>query len=145
MQNNLEIIKNEAIKYNSSIEVMTNELSEVYHYSRSFTTDIDYKLITVKLNIPLVGIDKKKNYSRILLYLDNDMICDGSIWSHVEWELKPIYLEGIGVNIKKGEHSVKLMCSVTGGKLNIPYFDTSSALNTIKPPLSSKLIIIGQN
>ena len=125
--------------------VNTKELSEVYHYSRSFTTDIDCKLITVKLNIPLVGINEKKNYSRILLYLDNDMICDGSIWSHVEWELKPIYLEGIGVNIKKGDHSVKLMCSVAGGKLNIPYFDTSCALNTIKPPLSSKLIIIGQN
>ena len=145
MQNNLEIIKNETIKYNSAILVKTKELSEVYHYSRSFTTDIDYKLITVKLNIPLVGINEKKNYSRILLYLDNDMICDGSIWSHVEWELKPIYLEGIGVNIKKGDHSVKLMCSVTGEKLNIPYFDTSCALNTIKPPLSSKLIIIGQN
>ena len=74
MQNNLEIIKNETIKYNSAILVNTKELSEVYHYSRSFTTDIDCKLITVKLNIPLVGINEKKNYSRILLYLDNDMI-----------------------------------------------------------------------
>ena len=112
--------------------VTTKELSEVYNYSRYFTTNIDYKLITVKLNIPLVGIDKKKLF-RILLYLDNEMICDGSIWSHVEWELKPIFLEGIGFNIKKGNHSVKLMCSVTGGQLNIPYFDISSALNTIKP------------
>ena len=54
-------------------------------------------------------------------------------------------LEGIGANIKKGEHSIKLMCSVTGGALNIPYYDINSALYTIKPELSSKLIIIGQN
>ena len=83
--NNFQIIKNETINYNHAILVQSKELSEVYHYSRSFITDIDYKLITVKLNIPLVGIDQKKNYSRILLYLDNEMICDGSIWSHVEW------------------------------------------------------------
>ena len=145
IKNNLEIIKNETIKYNSAIIVRTKELSEVYHYSRSFYIENDYKLITVKLNIPLVGIDRSKNYSRILLYLDNEMICDGSIWSHVEWELKPINLEGIGANIKKGEHSIKLMCSVTEGALNIPYYDINSALYTIKPELSSKLIIIGQN
>ena len=35
------------------------------------------------------------------------------------------------------------MCSVTGGNLNIPYFDNISEL--IKPELSSQLIIIAQN
>ena len=125
--------------------VTSKELNEAYYYSRSFHIDNDYKLITVKLNIPLVAIDKKQNYSRILLFLDEEMICDGTIYSHVEWELKPIYLEGIGVNIKKENHLVKLMCSVSGGALNIPYFDTTSQLNTIKTELSSKLIIIGQN
>ena len=145
INNNLDIIKNETIQYNGAILVDSKELTEVYHYSRVFNTNSDYKLITVKLNIPLVGIDTKRQYSRILLYLDNEMICDGSIWSHVEWELKPIYLEGVGVNIKKGKHSVRLMCSVTGGTLNIPYFDTKTVLYTLKPQLSSKLVIIGQN
>ena len=99
INNNLDIIKKETIQYNGAILVDSKELTEVYHYSRVFNTNSDYKLITVKLNIPLVGIDTKRQYSRILLYLDNEMICDGSIWSHVEWELKPIYLEGVGVNI----------------------------------------------
>ena len=37
------------------------------------------------------------------------------------------------------------MCSVTRGNLNIPYFDITSELYTIKPELSSQLTIIAQN
>ena len=139
----IDILKNETIRYNSSILVSSKKLNEVYHYSREFETKIEYKLITIKLNIPLTGIDKSKCYARILLYLDNQMLCDASIYSHVEWELKPIFLEGTSVNISKGIHKIKLMCSVTGGNLNIPYFDNISEL--IKPELSSQLIIIAQN
>ena len=141
----IDILKNETIRYNSPILVNSHKLNEVYHYTREFITEIDYKLITIRLNIPLTGIDLKKCYARILLYLDDKMLCDGSIWSHVDWELKPIFLEGSGVNIKKGIHKIKLMCSVTGGNLNIPYFDITSELYTIKPELSSQLTIIAQN
>ena len=73
------------------------------------------------------------------------MICDGTMWSHVEWEMKPLNLEGIAADIKKGEHKLKLKCCVNGGKLQIPYYDTKSILYSIKPELSGKLIIIGQN
>ena len=141
----IDILKNETIRYNSSILVNSRKLKEVYHYTREFITEIDYKLITIRLNIPLTGIDKAKCYARILLYLDDKMLCDGSIWSHVKWELKPIFLEGTGVNIQKGIHKIKLMCSVSGGNLNIPYFDNTSELYTIKPELSSQLTIITQN
>ena len=142
---NLDILKNETIKYNNSIEISFKKLDEVYYYSRDINTTKDYKLISIKLNIPLVAIDEKKNYARILLYFDNQMIYDGSMWSHVEWEMKPLNLEGIVTDIKKGEHKLKLKCCVSGGKLQIPYCDTSSILYSIKPELSGKLIVIGQN
>ena len=141
----LDILMNETIKYDNTISIKENKLMEIYHYSRTFYTNVDYKLINVKLNIPLVGLDKATQYARILLYFDDEMICDGSMWSHVEWELKPLYLDGISTNIKAGNHKVKLMSCVTGGTLNIPYFDTTSVLFTIKPELSGKIIIIGQN
>ena len=142
---NFDVLKNETIKYNNSVEVKTRELSEVYYYTRDINTDRDYKLLTIKLNIPLVAIDSKQNYARILLYFDDQMICDGTMWSHVEWELKPLCLEGIVTNLKKGEHKLKLKCCVTGGTLNIPYYSTETILYTIKPELSGKLVVIGHN
>ena len=142
---NFDILKNETIKYNNSIVFSEKKLNELYYYSRDINTSKDYKLLTIKLNIPLVAIDAKKNYARILLYFDEQMIYDGTMWANVEWELKPLNLEGIATNIIKGEHKLKLKCCVTGGKLYIPYFDTSSILYSIKPELSGKLIVIGQN
>ena len=86
----VNIIMNETIKYNNSILIKTNTLMENYHYSRTFYINMNSKLINIKLNIPLVGIDKEKQYARILLYFDDEMICDGSMWSHIPWELKPL-------------------------------------------------------
>ena len=142
---NLDILKNETIKYNNSIIISIKKLEEVYFYSRDINTSKDYKLISIKLNIPLVAINEKKKYARILLYFDDQMIYDGTIWSQVEWEMKPLNLEGIVTDIKKGEHKLKLKCCVSGGKLYIPYYDTTSILYSIKPELSGKLIVIGQN
>ena len=142
---NIDILKNETIKYNNSIQVSAKILNEVYYYSRDINTSKDYKLLTIKLNIPLVAIDTKQNYARILLYFDDEMIYDGTMWSHVDWELKPLNLEGIAAGVKAGKHKLKLKCCVSGGKLNIPYYDTSSILYSIKPELSAKLIVIGQN
>ena len=137
----VNIIMNETIKYNNSFLIKTNTLMENYHYSRTFYINMNSKLINIKLNIPLVGIDKEKQYARILLYFDDD----GSMWSHIPWELKPLHLEGIATNVKEGYHKIKLMCCVTGGSLNIPYFDTDSVLFKIKPELSGKLVVIAQN
>ena len=58
---NLDILKNETIKYNNSIIISLKKLEEVYFYSRDINTSKDYKLISIKLNIPLVAINEKKN------------------------------------------------------------------------------------
>ena len=140
-----DLIKNEKIGYNNSIQINSQSLIEVYHYSREFLINIDYKILTVKLNIPFSGNDSSNKRSRILLYLDEEMICDGSIFNTNSWELKPLFLEGISVNVKAGYHKIKLMCCVDGGTLNIPHYNTNNFEHKIKPELSGRLTIIGQN
>ena len=138
-----ELIKNEKIGYNSSITVTSKQLTEVYHYSREFMTNKDYNIIIVKLYIPFTSNDTECKRSRILLYLDDEVICDGTIYNQVYWELKPLFLEGIGINVKSGNHKLKLMCCVDGGTLNIPHYNTDYIEHTVKPEISGKLIILG--
>ena len=140
-----DIIKNKKIGYNNSIEVTSPQLKEIFHYSREFITHVDYKLLSVKLNIPYSGIDNKEKRSRLILYLDDEAICDGSMYN-TSWELRPFQLEGICVNVKAGNHKVKLMgCVEQGANLYIPALGLDCVENTIKPEIFGKLIIIGQN
>ena len=141
-----DVIKNEKINYSYPIIISSTTLTEVYHYSREFETYIDYKLLSVKLNIPYTGHDTKERRARIVLYLDDEEIYDGSIYNGPQrWELRPINLEGIGQNIKAGNHKIKLMCCVDGGSLYIPAFGIDFIENTVKPEIFGKMIIIGQN
>ena len=141
----IEIIKTKKIGYNNHITISSNQLNEVFHYSRDFITLKDYKLLSIKLNIPFTGNNTSDSRSRILLYLDNEPICDGSIYNTNSWELKPLHLEGIGFNVKAGNHHLKLKCCVNKGILYIPHFDSVSIENTIEPKLFGNLVIIGQN
>ena len=141
----LDIIKNEKIGYNNHIIIDSKELTEVYHYSREFMTFFDYKLLTIKLSIPFTGNNIDGARSRVILYLDDEELCDGSMYNTYKWELKPIHLEGIGINIKAGNHKLKLKCCVDSGALYIPHFSIGCIENTVKPSIFGKLIIIGQN
>jgi len=145
VSSSLDIIRNEKIGYNNHIKIDSKELTEVYHYSREFVTIFDYKLLTLKLSIPFTGNDIADARSRVILYLDDEELCDGSMYNTYSWELKPLHLEGIGVNIKAGKHKLKLKCCVDKGALYIPHFLTSGIENTVKPSIFAKLIIIGQN
>ena len=141
----LNIIKNEKIGYNNSIEISSKELTEVYHYSREFMTFSDYKLLTIKLSIPFTGNGNRSARSRVILYLDDEELCDGSMYNTYEWELKPIHLEGIGINVKEGKHKLMLKCCVDSGTLYIPHYNEKLIENTVKPSVFGRLIIIGQN
>ena len=141
----IDIIKNEKLGYNSSIIVSSKELNEVFYYSRDFKTLKDYKLLSIKLNIPFTGNDTTDSRSRILLYLDNEPICDGSIYNSQPWEFKPLNLEGFGFNVKNGNHNLQLKCCVDKGNLHIPHFKEGFIESTIEPKLFGNLIIIGQN
>ena len=141
----IDIIKNEKLGYNSSIIVSSKELNEVFYYSRDFKTLKDYKLLSIKLNIPFTGNNTAGSRSRILLYLDNEPICDGSIYNQSPWEIKPLNLEGFGFNVKNGNHKLQLKCCVNMGNLNIPHYNELEIEGTIEPKLFGNLIIIGQN
>jgi len=140
-----ELIKYEKIGYNCSITVTSNQLTEVFHYSREFITKKDYNILIVKLSIPFTGNNTQGKRSRILLYLDDEIICDGTMYNEVHWELKPLFLEGIGINVKSANHKLKLMCCVDGGELNIPHYNPGCIEHTIKPEISGRLIILGFN
>ena len=140
----VHIIKNERINYNSTIKISSPQLTEVYHYSREFKTLHEFKILTVILNIPFTGNYTAGSRSRILLYLDDELLCDGTFYTN-SWELKPLHLEGIAVDVKPGNHKVKLMCCVDKGELNIPHYNVIGIEHTIKPELSGKMVIIGQN
>ena len=139
-----DIIKNEKIGYNNGIGVSSTQLIEVFHYSREFVTHVDYKLLTVKLNIPYTGHDTAGKRSRIILYLDDEAICDGSMFN-TNWELRPLQLEGICLNVKAGNHKIKLMACIEGGNLYIPALGLDCVEKTIKPEIFGRMIIIGQN
>ena len=145
VSSSLDIIKNEKIGYNNHITIDSKELTEVYHYSREFVTFFDYKLLTIKLSIPFTGNGIDSARSRVILYLDDEELCDGSMYNTYRWEFKLLHLEGIGVNIKAGNHKLKLKYCVDSGVLYIPHFLTSGIENTVKPSIFGKLIIIGQN
>ena len=53
----IDIIKNEKLGYNSSITLSSKQFNEVFYYSRDFKTLKDYKLLSIKLNIPFTGND----------------------------------------------------------------------------------------
>ena len=90
-ETNFDILINEKIGYNGYIKIDSKDLEEVHHYSRTFITNRNYKMLSVRLSIPLTGNSGNKGArSRILLYLDDEVICDGSIHNGVSWELRPI-------------------------------------------------------
>ena len=141
----IHVIRNETINYNNSIVINSRKLSEVFCYSREFKTPHDIKVLTVKLDIPFTGNDTIGSRSRILLYLDDTLLCDGTMHNQDQWELKPLHLEGICVDVKPGIHKLKLMCCVDKGNLHIPHYHTAYIEHTIDPKISGKLVIIEQN
>ena len=59
-------------------------------------------MLTVILDIPFTGNQCSRSRSRILLYFGDELLCDGTIFNQNEWELKPLNLEGIVVDVKPG-------------------------------------------
>ena len=136
----------QTIKYNDSIKIDSKSLIEVYHYTRIFNTNKKYKMCTVRLSIPFTGNNGGLGArSRILLYLDEELICDGSMHNGIQWELKPLQLYGEVFELKPGEHTVRLKCCVSGNELYIPHYNIKGAEFTIKPEISGKMVVLGFN
>ena len=139
----IDVIKSERIGYNQSVIVNSKELSEVFYYSREFDTNINYKLCTVQLNIPYSGIRKKETIARIILYLDDEPIYDGSIYHVNDYILRPINLYGHKNNLMAGHHKIKLMACTNNEELHIPHLNVQGSENIIKPAIFGSYLVIG--
>ena len=145
-QNNpcLDILKEEKISYSSSVTFNFKTLEEIQFYTREFTTTKNYKLCTVDLNIPMTGKDTAGR-TRLLLYLDDEMIFDASSHDPTKWCLKPLIISAKKINLLTGFHRLKLMGCVDSGNFNIPHYNIGTIEETINPRISGRLCIIGQN
>ena len=138
-----DIIKDEKIGYNQSVIVNSLQLSEIHYYSREFDTNKNYKLCTIQLNIPYTGITGFETIARILLYLDGEMIYDGTIYSKNAYILRPLNLSGHKSNLQAGHHSLKLFACTSNAELHIPHLNLMGQENLIKPAISGSYLIIG--
>ena len=137
------VIKDEKIGYNQSVIVNSKELTEVFYYSREFETYINFKLCTVQLNIPYSGLRGYDSVARILLYLDEDLICDGSIYSKEAYVLRPLNLSGYKSNLIAGHHKLILKACTDNAELHIPHININGSEYIIKPPISGSILIVG--
>ena len=141
----LDILKEEKITYSSHVTCSSKTLVEIPFYTREFTTTKNYKLCTVDLSIPMTGNENGGKRTRLLLYLDDEMIFDASCYDPSDWCLKCLVISAKKINLLAGFHRIKLLGCVDGGIFYIPHYSTGSIENTISPQMSGKLCIIGQN
>ena len=139
----IDVIKSEKIGYNKSVIVNSMLLNEVFYYSREFDTNINYKLCTVQLNIPYSGIRKKNSIARIILYIDEEAIYDGSIYNVEDYILRPINLCGNKINLMAGHHKIKLMACTNNEELHIPHLNWLGQEFLIKPEIFGSYLVIG--
>lgn len=139
-----KILFYQKLEYISPVLIDQQELTEVPYYTREFKTEKIYNIVQVNINIPYTSMDKDASHGKILTYLDNEMICDSTIYNRFQWELKPLTIMGYVKNLPKGNHKIKILaCVDKGSTLNLPHLWKSCIEYTIKPIVSGSMTIIG--
>ena len=138
-----KILFQQNLEYIASVLINQKELTEVPYYTREFKTEQIYNIVQVNINIPFTAIDKEWSRARILTYLDNEKICDSSIHSRLDYELKPLTIIGYVKNLPIGNHKIKILACVDQGTLNLPHLWEKRIEYTIKPIVSGSMTIIG--
>ena len=118
-------------------------LTEVPYYTREFKTEQIYNIVQVNINIPYTSMDTDCSHGKILTFLDNEMICDSTIYNNKQWELKPLTIIGYVHNLPIGNHKIKILACVDKGTLNLPHLWKTSIEYTIKPIVSGSMTIKG--
>ena len=88
-------------------------------------------MLDIKLTIPFTSKDTDNSRSKILLYLDDELLCDGSIYNSIKWILRLIHL------------MVKSL--IQNQEINIPHIHFNGIKYTKEPKLNGTLVIIGYN
>ena len=100
-------------------------------------------VVNVNINIPLTGNENAGQYSRIITYFDNEIICDSTIYNTDAWELKPLTINGYVKNVRQGEHTITVKAAVSAGTLLIPHFYSLGIAETIKPRIQYSYFVAG--
>ena len=137
------MIHSESIYYSNSIITNWLTLTEVPYYRRTFTTTIDYEILTVEFLMSLVG-NSNAVRSRIQVYLDDDVIYDTAMANSINWAKMSLLMKGYKMNVPAGTHTIKLVAAVNGGNLYIPQYDDSS-FEGFTPKYHAKLFVLGFN
>ncbi len=137
------ILLREVSEITGKITINQKSLTNVAFYTRKIIAIRDYMVVNVNINIPLTGNDSGGQYSRIITYFDNEIICDSTIYNTDAWELKPLIFNGYVKNVRQGEHTITVKAAVSAGNLNIPYYDTNSIVEKIKPRIQYSYFVAG--
>ncbi|KAG4104423.1 hypothetical protein H8356DRAFT_926908 [Neocallimastix lanati (nom. inval.)] len=141
-----DILYSQKIMYNSNVTVFNRDFTEVAFYSRNFCATKDYNFVKVELNIPFTGIDNANHRARIVVYIDDEVICDSTIHTPANWILYPLFISGFSLNVKEGMHMFKIKaCVDDGGTLYIPHVNPDCIESTKEPKISGSLLITGTN
>jgi hypothetical protein len=137
------ILLHEVSEMTHPITINQKSLTNVAFYTRKVKAITDYMVVNVNINIPLTGNDSGGQYSRIITYFDDEVICDSTIYNTDAWELKPLTINGYVKNVRQGEHTITVKAAVSAGNLNIPYYDTNSIVEKIKPRIQYSYFVAG--
>ena len=137
------ILLHEVSEMTGPITITQKSLTNVAFYTRKVKAITDYMVVNVNINIPLTGNDSGGQYSRIITYFDNEVICDSTIYNTDAWELKPLTINGYVKNVRQGEHTITIKAAVSAGTLHIPRFDSNSVAETIKPRIQYSYFVAG--
>ena len=137
------ILLHEVSEITGPITLNQKSLTNVAFYTRKVKAIRDYMVVNVNINIPLTGNNIAGQYSRIITYFDNEVICDSTIYNTDAWELKPLTINGYVKNVRQGEHTITVKAAVSAGTLCIPHFDSNSVVETIKPRIQYSYFVAG--
>ena len=137
------ILLHEVSEMTGKITINQKSLTNIAFYTRKVKAITDYMVVNVNINIPLTGNENAGQYSRIITYFDNEIICDSTIYNTDAWELKPLAINGYVKNVRQGEHTITIKAAVSAGTLYIPYFDSNSVAETIKPRIQYSYFVAG--
>ena len=137
------ILLHEVSEITGRITITQKSLTNVAFYTRKVKAITDYMVVNVNINIPLTGNDSGGQYSRIITYFDDEVICDSTIYNSDAWEMKPITINGYVKNVRQGEHTITIKAAVSAGTLHIPHFDSNSVTETIKPRIQYSYFVAG--
>ena len=88
------ILLHEVSEMTHPITINQKSLTNVAFYTRKVKAITDYMVVNVNINIPLTGNDSGGQYSRIITYFDDEVICDSTIYNSDAWEMKPLTING---------------------------------------------------